>query len=167
MKKLDILGSETKIEIKILERLYPESIGSWEGDWVKAAIKVEIPGYSADFFADMRAEEFQDFRDQLNTMNQKLEGTASLISIENAIEAKAVMDSFGGIYWEVSTRYPISTGAVLAFEFGSDQSYLNQLIKELDEVLAEFPVLEHQNDLKSHVTDFFRKMRSSKNKGAL
>ncbi|MGH2317784.1 WapI family immunity protein [Planococcus sp. SE5232] len=164
MKKLDILGSETKIEIKILERLYPESIGSWEGDWVKAVIRVEIPGYSANFLADLRTEEFKEFRDQLAAMNQNLEGPASLISIENAIEAKAVMDSLGGIYWEVSTRYPISTGAVLTFAFGSDQSYLNQLVKELDEVLAEFPMLEHQNDLKSHATDFFRKIRSSKRK---
>lgn len=164
MKQLDILGSETKIEIKILGRLYPESIGSWEGDWGKGDIRVEILGYSANFLADLRAEEFKEFRDQLAAMNQELEGTASLISIENAIKAKAVMDSCGGIYWEVSTRYPISTGAVLTFDFGSDQSYLNQLIKELDEVLSEFPVLQHHNDLKSHVTDFFRKMRSSKRK---
>ncbi|RLQ90856.1 hypothetical protein [Planomicrobium sp. Y74] len=142
MKKLDILGSETKIEIKILERVYPESIGSWEGDWVKAAIRVEIPGYSANFLADLRTEEFKEFRDQLAAMNQELVGTASLISIENAIEAKAVIDSLGGIYWEVSTCYPIGTGAVLTFEFDSDQSYLNQLVKELDEVLKEFPVLE-------------------------
>ena len=65
MKELNILGSETKIEITILERLYPELVGSWEGDWVKAAIKVEIPGYSADFLADLRAEEFKGFRDFL------------------------------------------------------------------------------------------------------
>ena len=164
MKKLYILGSDTKIKVEVMERLYPESIGAWEGDWVKAAIAVEIPGYSANFLADLRTEEFKEFRDQLAAMNQELEGTASLISIENAIEAKAVMDSLGGIYWEVSTRYPISTGAVLTFAFGSDQSYLNPLIKELDEVLKEFPVLEHQNDLKSHLTNFFRKMRGSEKK---
>lgn len=164
MKKLNILGSKTKIEIMILERLYPELIGSWEGDWVKAVIKVEIPGYSADFLADLRTEEFKGFREQLATMDQKLEGSASFISIENTIEAKAVMDSSGGIYWEVSTRYPISIGAVLTFDFGSDQSYLNQLVKELDEVLTEFPVLEHPSDLKNKVTDYFRKMRSSTRK---
>ncbi|AQU78887.1 MULTISPECIES: hypothetical protein [Planococcus] len=164
MKKLDILGSETKVEIMILERLYPESIGSWEGDWVKAALRVEIPGYSVNFLADLRTEEFKEFRDQLAAMNQELEGTASLISIENAIEAKAVIDSLGGIYWEVRTCYPIGTGAVLTFEFDSDQSYLNQLVKELDEVLKEFPVLEHHNDIKGSITSFYRKMRSSENK---
>ena len=164
MKKLNILGPETKIEIEILERLYPELISVWEGDWVKTAIRVEIPGYSANFLADLRTEEFKGFRDQLTVMNQELKGTASLISIENVIEAKAVMDSLGGIYWEVSTRYPISTGAVLTFDFDSDQSYLNKLIGELNEVLSKFPVLEHRNDLKGHVPDFFRKMRTSKRK---
>lgn len=163
MKKLDILGSETKVEIKIFERLYPESIGSWERDWVKSAISVEIPGYSANFLADLRTEEFKEFRDQLAAMNQELEGTGSLISLENAIEAKAVMDSLGGIYWEVSTCYPIGTGAVLTFGFDSDQSYLYQLVKELDEVLKEFPVLEHQKDIKGSITNFYRKMRSSEN----
>lgn len=76
-------------------------------------------------------------------MNQEVEGTASLISIEHSIEAKAIMDSLGGIYWEVSTCCPIGTGAVLTFEFRSDQSYRDQLVKELDEVLKEFPVLKH------------------------
>lgn len=49
MKKIDILGVETKIEIEVLERIYSQSIGSGDSDWVKAAISVEIPGYSAIF----------------------------------------------------------------------------------------------------------------------
>lgn len=149
MKKFTILGSETKIEIEVLDRFHPASVGTWEGDWVGAAITVAIPGYAAHFPANLRTNEFQEFRDQLAAMNKDLEGTASFLSIEDAIEVKAVMDTLGGIYWEVSTCYPVR-GAVLTFDFGSDQSYLDQLIKELDEVLTEFPVLESQNDFKSN-----------------
>ncbi|WP_429821964.1 WapI family immunity protein [Domibacillus aminovorans] len=39
------------------------------------------------------------------------------------------------------TCYPSGYGAVLRFEFESDQSYLKDLIKELDAILAIFPVI--------------------------
>lgn len=161
MAKLNILGTETKIEIEVLERCFPEAIRSWEGDWVKTAIRVQIPGFSADFHADLRTDEFREFRNQLVSMNKNLEGTATLISIENVIRANAMMNPQGGIFWTVTIRYPVSSGAVLDFEFGSDQSYLDQLIKELEEVLVEFPVLERQSDIKSHLNSVYRKIRGS------
>lgn len=164
MKRVNILGEDAKIEIEVLERCHPEAIGSWEGDWVKTTITVEIPGYSAFFQADLRTEEFKDFHDQLATMNSKLERTAMLMSIENAIAAKAVLNSQGSIFWEVATRFPVGEGTLLTFEFGSDQSYLTQLIKELDEVLTEFPVLERQTEKKRHFNDFFRKTSDSRKK---
>ncbi|MGO1059206.1 WapI family immunity protein [Planococcus sp. FY231025] len=161
MAKLYILGTDTKIEIEVLKRCFPEAIGSWEGDWVKTAIRVQIPGFSADFHADLRTDEFREFRNQLVSMNKNLEGTATLISIENVIQANAMMNPQGGIFWNVTIRYPVSSGAVLDFEFGSDQSYLDQLIKELEEVLVEFPVLERQDDIKSRLNSIYRKIRGS------
>ena len=51
------------------------------------------------------------------------------------------MDKLGKIMWTAETCYPAGYGAVLKFEFESDQSFLNELIKELDDILATFPVI--------------------------
>lgn len=51
------------------------------------------------------------------------------------------MDKLGNIMWTGETCYPAGYGAVLTFEFASDQTFLNTLIKELDEILTVFPVV--------------------------
>ncbi len=51
------------------------------------------------------------------------------------------MNYSGQIMWSGETCYPAGYGAVLKFEFKSDQSYLKRLIKELDDILTVFPVI--------------------------
>ena len=161
MKNISILGADTKIEVEILDRLHPESIGSWEGDWVKASIAIEIPGYSAAFPAELRLEELRGFREQIESMNESLDGEASWVSIDHIIETKATMDFQGGIYWETVTRYPVGSETALCFTFSADQSYLAPLIRQLDEVLEEFPLHERKGNLKTRFTKFLGKKDGS------
>ena len=51
------------------------------------------------------------------------------------------MDKLGKIIWTAETCYPAGYGAVLKFEFESDQSFLIGLIKELETILTAFPVI--------------------------
>ena len=62
-------------------------------------------------------------------------------SMEGAIEVCCKMNGFGQLSWQVKTQYPVGTGAVLDYEFTSDQSFLPPLIKELTDVLENYQVL--------------------------
>lgn len=163
MRKITILGEDGKVEIAVLGRRFPEEAGTWEGDWVHSTISLEIPGYSAHFETDLRTNEFSDFLKQLKAMDAELKGTAAMEPLESTVKITGVVHSLGEVSWDVETCYPLGTGAVLKFTLGADQSYLPGLIKELNELLEEFPVLEKQASKTDYLKNICRKIRQSKN----
>jgi hypothetical protein len=74
-------------------------------------------------------------------MNKQLNGKASLKNLDNYLHIECEMDKLGKIMWTAETCYPVGYGAVLNFEFESDQSFLNRLITELDDISSDFPVI--------------------------
>ncbi|MDI2586939.1 hypothetical protein OR571_07430 [Psychrobacillus sp. NEAU-3TGS] len=51
------------------------------------------------------------------------------------------MGKLGNIEWSGETCYPVGTGAVLSFEFMSNQSFLKDLIKDLEDITDVYPVI--------------------------
>ncbi|MFC4322008.1 WapI family immunity protein [Litchfieldia salsa] len=139
--EFNIIGEETRVVINILNRSHPECTDYWDGNWVKAKIDIQIPGYLAKFDLDLRTDELRDFLIGLRIMNKDLKGKAQLNNLDSYIEIECEVTKIGGIVWSVETCYPAGYGAVLKFEFESDQSYLLNLISELEAILVTFPVI--------------------------
>lgn len=45
------------------------------------------------------------------------------------------------VWWKVRLCHPVGDGAVLNFNFNFDQTYLHGMIKDLNDILYEFPVI--------------------------
>ncbi|MEK4522425.1 hypothetical protein MKX96_12455 [Psychrobacillus sp. FSL W7-1493] len=139
--KFHLLGEKTKVEIDVLTREYPNSSSYWDVNWVISNVKVEIPGYYVNFTASLRTDEIRDFVNELKSMNRYLTGKAILKNLDSFIHFEGEMDKLGHIVWSGETCYPAGSGAVLSFEFVSDQSHLINLIKELENIIYVFPVI--------------------------
>ena len=139
--KFHLLGEKTKVEIDVLTREYPNSSSYWDVNWVISNVKVEIPGYYVNFTASLRTDEIRDFVNELKSMNRYLTGKAILKNLDSFIHFEGEMDKLGHIDWSGETCYPAGSGAVLSFEFVSDQSHLINLIKELEDIIYVFPVI--------------------------
>nr|WP_223701850.1 hypothetical protein [Sutcliffiella deserti] len=61
-------------------------------------------------------------------------------NLDSFIHFEGVMNKLGHIDWSGETWYPAGSGAVLTFEFVSNQSYLENLIKELEDIIKIYPV---------------------------
>lgn len=140
--KFHLLGEEDeKVEIEILSRKYPNISDYWDRNWIASKINAEIPGYLVRFPADLRTDELRDFVNELKLMSRQLKGKAILKNLDSYIHFVCEMNSLGQITWSGETCYPAGYGSVLNFEFKSNQSYLERLIKELDVILSVFPVI--------------------------
>ncbi|WP_211655442.1 WapI family immunity protein [Planococcus alpniumensis] len=139
--KVHILGEQAETQIEVLKRSYPKSVDFWDANWLDTMIIIKIPGYSAHFDAQLRADEFRDFHKQLKEMNKRLKRKVELTSMEGVIDVQGRINLLGRIVWKVETQYPVGTGAVLTFEFDSDQSFVPPLLKELEGVLTNYPVI--------------------------
>ncbi|MBY0222606.1 hypothetical protein ABZ756_02820 [Mammaliicoccus sciuri] len=138
--KFHLLGEKTVLEIDVLARMYPNSSDYWDGNWLSSNLKIEIPGYTVDFSASLRADEIRDFLNDVKLMHRNLSGKAKLTSLEDYIHLEGEMDKRGHIDWSGETCYPAGSGAVLTFEFVSNQSYLEEVIKELEDITYVYPV---------------------------
>ncbi|AVK97392.1 hypothetical protein FCT18_01850 [Lysinibacillus sphaericus] len=140
--KFYILGEKNeRIEIEVLIRIYPNSTDYWDANWITSTIKIEIPGYLVQFTADLRTDELRDFLAELTMISSDLSGKAMLLNMEDYIQLECQMNKMGQLLWSGQTCYPVGNGAVLKFEFKSDQSYLQRLVKEVEDILLVFPVI--------------------------
>lgn len=139
--KFHLYGENTLVEIDVLSREYPASTSYWDGNWVQSNVKVEIPGYTANFYASLRTDEIESFLNELRLMYQNLSGTANLRNMDEVIHFECKMNKRGTIHWAGKTCYPAGSGAELHFEFVSDQSYLIELIRELEEIIVIHPII--------------------------
>nr|WP_151535025.1 hypothetical protein [Cytobacillus depressus] len=62
-------------------------------------------------------------------------------NLDSFIHFECKMNKLGHINWSGETCYPAGSGAVLNFEFVSNQSYLEDLIKELEDINYVYPVI--------------------------
>lgn len=139
--KIHLLGEETTIEIVVIGRSHPECTDYWDGNWIISNIWIEIPGYKAQFKADLRTDELWNFSNELKLMNKELKGKASLINLDGYLEIECEINKQGVIHWTAETCYPAGFGAVLKFDFSSDQSYLIGIVQEIESILSVFPVI--------------------------
>lgn len=91
--------------------------------------------------AEARADELSRFREQISKLHETLTGDAWLASIDFWFEIKLVGDGKGHVAIEGWIDDQAGIGNRLAFENGMDQTYLDPLIRQLDAVLQEYPVV--------------------------
>lgn len=138
-------GDDARIEIVVISRSHPNCTDYWDGNWITSTISIEIPGYKAQFNADLRTDELKDFANELKVMDKMLKGKAKLFNLDGYLELEGEINKKGEIYWTVETCYPAGIGAILKFDFCSDQSYLKGIVNEIESILSVFPVLGKPN----------------------
>jgi hypothetical protein len=144
MNTFTILGEDTKIEITILKRNFPELEDFWDSNWLSAALEIKIPGFHVTFPFELRTDEIESFLDDLLKMNKTLKGKAILSSLEGFIHFEGRVNRTGTISWEAEVKYPLKDGVELTFTYSSDQSFLPKLILELQQVMMKYPVVGKQ-----------------------
>lgn len=140
MSGLCLVGENAKIIIRVNDREFPSSNDYWDGNWLKAHIEIEIPGFKASFPASLRNEDFASFLTGVIGIDDHLSGFAELKTMEDAIHLRGEINKSGKISWTGNVVYPMGFGACLTFTFENDQTYLSDLRSRLEEIIKEFPV---------------------------
>ncbi|MBD1877338.1 hypothetical protein [Coleofasciculus sp. FACHB-T130] len=136
-----VKGNQEKVIIDIQGINNLDTDDYWDRTWINSEIEIILPGYHANFFGDIRTEEIFSFLEQLKEMSQTLSGVAELNTMEGLMNLKAEMNNLGHIQWNGKTTYPIGNGNTLTFNFSNDQSFLANLITELQMIKKHFPII--------------------------
>ena len=130
-----------RIEFRVAGRSHPGSSDYWDGNWLRTTVTVRAGGFSGRFRADLRAEEFSSFRDQLTQLYEALQGEAAFTTFEGQVLLVAAGDGRGHVAVKAELADAPGIGNRLKVSLCLDQTYLPAVLESLDLLLATWPVL--------------------------
>jgi hypothetical protein len=113
---------------------------NWDDNWISCEVHVSAGGFRGSFAASLRSEEFQGFLDEIQSLNQTLEGRAAFSTVEGQIEISLTADRKGRVRVQGVALDQPGVGNRLHFEFEIDQTYLTRISAALEHLLTAFPV---------------------------
>jgi hypothetical protein len=141
--RLEVLGDF--ISLKPLRRSHVQASDYWDANWIETEIDILIKPWRGKYIANLRADEFQAFRVQLQEIYEKAAGRAEFKSMEPWLELTVELDSLGHVRLTGTADPEIGNVfglARLTFEMeGLDQTSLPPLISQLEELERDFPVV--------------------------
>ena len=144
MATLTILGDPPSdyLKLEVVGRRFDTSESSYfDRNLLNVATSVHVGGFDGLIGAEIRTDEFRKFRDELALLYQNLDGEARLYVLQGWVDLTFRGDGLGHVEVRGTvTDYP-GIGNVLKFELGIDQTFLPDLISQLDNLESEYPTL--------------------------
>lgn len=119
----------------------PEASDYWDGNWVYATVTVAARAFRGEFEAQLRAEEFVRFRDQLQVLYETLKGGAKFETMEGWLTVDIQGDGKGHFRAACIAVDQPGIGNRLAFALDFDQTELPEILRGVDAICAAFPVV--------------------------
>ena len=138
--KIEIRGDGAFVSLDFPHRGYPEAHDYWDGNWVVTRIRAEARGFKADFTDQVHLGDIVRFYEAVLKLNASLTGEATLAMMEKYLVVTGKLDVRGSLDWSVLLLHPVKRDIQLQFTFQTDQSYLPELIQQLEDVLIEFQI---------------------------
>jgi hypothetical protein len=115
--------------------------GYMDGDlrWLVADVAIRVGGFKGDFSTSFLVRDVSRFLQELRQLFTTLEGRAQFTTWEKQIELILEGNGRGQVAITGEAMDEAGTGSKLSFEIGTDQTYLPQLINELESICATYP----------------------------
>ena len=119
--------------------LYIDVIGKEDAEgWLQAMVYFDDKGFSANFEISIMLNDLYAFVDQLKPIQKFLTGTAIFSNIEDNINVKFSTDGIGHIEMNGMLRHSYNWDLQILFVINSDQTFLQELITECDQILQYY-----------------------------
>ena len=130
------------LHIAVRSRSHPSATDFWDGGWLRTPITGSIGGFLISIpDAQLRSDELHQFMNELHALCQHLTGTARLRSLEDWIDLTITGDGSGRLIVEGAVSDCPGIGNELSFTInGYDQTFLPDLVAQLNEVMTSYPV---------------------------
>ena len=138
---LHIGRASAHVSVSPSRREYPEATDYWDGNWIYADVTVVAGAFRGSFEANLRADEFERFRDQLRPLRESLVGRAVFDPMEPWLRIEIEGDGKGHFRAACRAADAPEVGNVLAFGVEFDQTELPGILKGLDAICEAFPVV--------------------------
>jgi hypothetical protein len=122
-------------------RQHPEAHDYWDGNCVYADVQITAGAFRGEFEAQLRAEEFVCFREELRQLYDSLTRSAVFKPMEPWLLIDIEGDGKGHFLARCEAWDQLGIGNKLAFTIDFDQTELPEILRGLDAIRDAFPVV--------------------------
>ena len=133
-------SEQERIEVDVLRYERPLTGEYWDDNWLTVEIQVLAGGVRGKVTAAILAGEFERFLSDLRPLYETLSGSVVLKTMEGQLNLHLVGDGKGHIELNGEILDQPGIGNRLNFTLQFDQSQLATSIRQLEKVMAQFPV---------------------------
>ena len=134
------LGAQ-HVLVRPMSRSNPGLFDTWDANGIDCEVAIAAGGFRGTFRADLKSEEFQTFREQVDGLTVTVEGVASLTGLEGQLALSLTGAGRGQVRVVGEALDVAGTGNRLQFAFDVDSSSLPEISRSLEHLLSAFPVI--------------------------
>jgi hypothetical protein len=131
-------GASILIEVSGYER--PATQDAYDANWLKCHVAINLGYFTGEYPAAFMTSDFVRFRDDLKKILSTMDGLASFETCEEALNCTIEMRGSGTARIQGGAQVQQSIAATLSFSFESDQSFVTQTMREVEAIIAQYPV---------------------------
>jgi hypothetical protein len=129
-----------RLEVDVL-RYERDPVGEYFDDnWLTTQISVSAGGFRGQFHASILTGELREFLTQLRLLYESLSGNAEFSTLEEQLHLLLTGDGNGQIELTGQVVDQPGSGNPLHFGLRLDQTQLGAAIRDLEAIVAEFPI---------------------------
>lgn len=128
------------IKIDVLDRSDPNATDFYYGNWLNVKVAVEVGRFSGLVTGQLRAEELASLQADLEKLHRSLSGSVKFSTMENWMSFELMGDGKGHIACTGRVADEYGHGNRLNFYLSIDQTYLPEILNDLQRVNSTFPV---------------------------
>ncbi|WP_420580849.1 WapI family immunity protein [Reichenbachiella sp.] len=133
----ELQDSGNFLKLTALEQLYPNS-SDWDQKFLSCSVELKSGAFSGNFNGEFMVDDFKSFSQQLQNLYKTLKGTANFNCLEDYVNIVVTGDGIGHLSAKcVVTDSPFPLNS-LQFELEFDQTYLPNIINDLDQIVSKF-----------------------------
>lgn len=130
---------ENFLEIKVLGRKYPDTNNYWDINWLDAIVKISAFGFTADYYTNLRTDEFQSFYNALIPLKDTTGNEAEFSSMEEGLYLNCAIRRTGRLDCKGTAQN--FSGNKLEFSLSADNQVLYDVLNQLESLLKDYPVI--------------------------
>lgn len=129
------------VKISALARINYNSELDYDNNWIRCLIEVSGGSFNGAYEADIITTTFEIFKQELHKLYDDLRGKAVFSDLEDYIEIEVIGNGSGLLKANVICNdQPGIYSAVLKYEIDFDQTYIKDIVNQLNEITIKFPI---------------------------
>lgn len=135
-------GDGEWVKVSVCWYEFPAKQTGEDANWLIVEVRFDLDGFKGKYQGYYEATDLARFLKELESAVSKLQGKAVLSGIEPTAEITVSMEARGTAVIEGELIRTPGSGPWLSFQIETDQSYLQETVRQLREVVERFPIRE-------------------------